>query len=138
MILPGITRDSVLQLLRDHISGTRPIQGLDKGEKLTVSERGITMKEVKDASQSGKLVELFGAGTLLIHVSSAPLNVDVYCSVGTAAIISPVHKIGYLNEDIEIPTGPDGMGLIARAVRKELSDIQWGKISHPWSVPVDE
>ncbi len=72
MILPGITRDSVLQLLRDHISGTRPMQGLDKGEKLTVSERGITMKEVKDASQSGKLVELFGAGTLshsfLFHV----------------------------------------------------------------------
>ncbi|KAF9499868.1 branched-chain amino acid aminotransferase II [Pleurotus eryngii] len=118
MILPGITRDSVLQLLRDHISGTRPIRGLDKGEKLAVSERGITMKEVKDASQTGKLVELFGAGT--------------------AAIISPVHKIGYLNEDIEIPTGPDGMGRIARAVRKELSDIQWGKISHPWSVPVDE
>ncbi|KAF4605419.1 hypothetical protein EYR40_004203 [Pleurotus pulmonarius] len=118
MILPGITRDSVLQLLRDHISGTRPMQGLDKGEKLTVSERGITMKEVKEASQSGKLVELFGAGT--------------------AAIISPVHKIGYLNEDIPIPTGPDGMGRIARAVRKELSDIQWGKISHPWSVPVDE
>ncbi|KAG6891431.1 hypothetical protein C0992_007210 [Termitomyces sp. T32_za158] len=33
-------------------------------ENLTVSERPVTMKEVKEASESGALVELFGAGEI--------------------------------------------------------------------------
>ncbi|KAJ8508078.1 hypothetical protein ONZ45_g9612 [Pleurotus djamor] len=110
MILPGVTRDSVLQLMRDHVAGIREVEGLP--DKLIISERSITMKEVKEAAQSNRLVELFGAGT--------------------AAIISPVLKIGYLGEDIEVPTGADGMGPIARAIRKTLAGIQWGKIPHPW------
>ena len=60
MILPGITRDSVLVLARDHVSGTKRLEGLP--ENLVVSERPITMKEVVTASQSGRLVELFGSG----------------------------------------------------------------------------
>ncbi|THH31984.1 hypothetical protein EUX98_g2204 [Antrodiella citrinella] len=84
MILPGVTRDSVLALARDHISGqSAPIDGLT--EKLVVSERPVTMKEVKEASQDGRLVEFFGTGT--------------------AAVISTVDKIGYLGEDVHIPVG---------------------------------
>ena len=44
-ILPGVTRDSVLALARDHASGKSKIEGLP--EKLTVSERPISMKEIK-------------------------------------------------------------------------------------------
>ena len=61
MILPGVTRDSVLTLARDHASGKNPLNDL-QGKKVIVSERPITMNEVKEASVSGKLVELFGAG----------------------------------------------------------------------------
>jgi branched-subunit amino acid aminotransferase/4-amino-4-deoxychorismate lyase len=60
MILPGVTRDSVLALARAHASGTSRL--LDLPGRLTVSERPVTMKEVKAAAHSGHLVELFGTG----------------------------------------------------------------------------
>ncbi|KAJ7806499.1 branched chain amino acid aminotransferase [Mycena leptocephala] len=74
MILPGVTRDSVLTLAREH--------------------RGVTMKEVKEAAAAGRLVEMFGAGT--------------------AAVISPVNRIGYMGEDVHIPVGEDNMGPVSR------------------------
>jgi len=114
MILPGVTRDSVLALARNHSSGTKRLDGL--AENLVVSERPVTMKEVVDASQSGRLVELFGAGT--------------------AAVISTVDKIGYLGQDVHIPTGDDGLGPVSRPILKELSGIQRGTIPSEWSVVV--
>ncbi|KAG6850327.1 hypothetical protein H0H93_014902 [Arthromyces matolae] len=114
MILPGVTRDSVLTLARDHLSGKYTLSDLP--EKLIVSERPVTMKEVKDAAASGDLVELFGAGT--------------------AAVISPVDRIGYLGEDVLIPTGADGMGPISRPIWKELVGRQTGAIPSEWSVEV--
>ncbi|KAL0575032.1 branched-chain-amino-acid transaminase bat2 [Marasmius crinis-equi] len=116
MILPGVTRDSVLTLARGHAAGIKRLPNLP--ENLTVSERPITMSEVKEASKTNKLVELFGAGT--------------------AAVISPVDRIGYLNEDIHIPTGEDGMGLISRPIWTELVGIQTGKTPSEWSVVVTE
>jgi len=114
MILPGVTRDSVLTLAREHISGVKRLPGLT--ENLIVSERPVTMKEVKAAGEAGRLVELFGAGT--------------------AAVISPVNKIGYLGEDVLIPTGDDGMGPVSRPIWTELVGRQWGEIPSPWSVAV--
>ena len=52
-------------------------------------------------------------------------------------MISPVDRIGYLGEDLHIPTGPDGMGPVSRPIWKHLVGIQTGKIDHPWSVVVD-
>ncbi|SRR5258708_30138128 len=63
MILPGVTRDSILSLARSHVAGTLRIPNLTS--KLVVSERGVTMKDVCDAVQSGHLVEMFGAGEFL-------------------------------------------------------------------------
>ncbi len=60
MILPGVTRDSVLSLARSHAEGTLRIPNLPS--RFTVSERDVTMKEVCEAVQSGRLVEMFGAG----------------------------------------------------------------------------
>ena len=62
MILPGVTRDSVLALSRDHASGKKRLPELP--DNLIVSERVVTMKEVKAAAASGNLVELFGTGTI--------------------------------------------------------------------------
>lgn len=116
MILPGVTRDSVLNLARDHASGKSPLTGIPEG-KFVVNERSVTMKEVKAAAEKGQLVEFFGTGT--------------------AAVISPVNRIGYLGEDVLIPTGPDGMGPVSRPIWKQLVGIQTGKVPHPWSVIVD-
>ncbi|KAI0348712.1 branched-chain amino acid aminotransferase II [Trametopsis cervina] len=116
MILPGVTRDSVLSLARDHASGKSLLEGMPEG-KLVVNERSVTMKEVVSAAEKGTLLEFFGTGT--------------------AAVISPVDRIGYLGTDLLIPTGPDGMGPVSRPVWKQLVGIQTGKIAHPWSVVVD-
>ncbi|KAJ7139876.1 branched-chain amino acid aminotransferase II [Mycena epipterygia] len=116
MILPGVTRDSVLTLAREHISSTKRLPNLT--DKLVVSERSVTMKEVKAAAAAGRLVEMFGAGT--------------------AAVISPVDRIGYMGQDVHIPTGEDGMGPVSRPIWTELVGRQWGKIPSEWSFPVTE
>ncbi|KAJ7102175.1 branched-chain amino acid aminotransferase II [Mycena belliarum] len=116
MILPGVTRDSVLTLAREHASGKKRLAGL--ADKLTVSERGVTMREVKAAAAAGRLVEMFGAGT--------------------AVVISPVDRIGYMGEDVHIPTGKDGMGPVSRPIWTELVGRQWGTIPSEWSFPVTE
>lgn len=116
MILPGVTRDSVLALARGHADGSAPLADLPKS--FTVHERGVTMAEVQRAVQDGRLVELFGAGT--------------------AAVISPVDRIGYLGEDVHIPTGDGGMGPVARTIWRELVGRQYGTIPSDWSVTVCE
>lgn len=114
MILPGVTRDSVLALGRDHESRKLRLTGLDND--VVVSERPVTMKEIQEASRAGQLVEMFGAGT--------------------AAVISAVDKIGYMGGDILIPTGKEGMGPVAHAMWKELVGRQTGVIPSEWSVAV--
>lgn len=116
MILPGVTRDSVLALARAHESGEVPLEGLPTS-KFVVHERPVTMKEVVRAAADGTLVEFFGTGT--------------------AAVISPVDRIGYLGSDLHIPTGPDGMGPVSRPIWKQLVNIQTGKVPHEWSVLVE-
>ncbi|KAH9935609.1 branched-chain amino acid aminotransferase II [Fomitopsis serialis] len=116
MILPGVTRDSVLTLAREHASGKSKVEGLP--DKFIVSEREVRMKEVQDAAKAGTLVEFFGTGT--------------------AAVISPVNRIRYLDEDVHIPTGPDGMGPVSKSLWQRLVAIQTGAIEHPWSVAVPE
>ncbi|THH08726.1 hypothetical protein EW145_g2514 [Phellinidium pouzarii] len=116
MILPGVTRDSVLSLARKHASGKNKLDGLTSD--FIVSERPVTMSEVKAAAEANKLVELFGAGT--------------------AVVISPVDRIGYLDEDMLIPTGSDGMGPVSRVIYNELVGRQLGTIPSEWSVTVSE
>ncbi|KAH9043718.1 branched-chain amino acid aminotransferase II [Lactarius pseudohatsudake] len=116
MILPGVTRDSVLSLTRSHAAGTLRIPNLPS--KLSVSEREVTMKEVCEAAQSGRLVEMFGTGT--------------------AAVVSPVKKIGYQGQDVEIPVGEDGMGPVSRPLWTELTGRQTGEIESDWSVVIHE
>jgi branched-chain amino acid aminotransferase len=93
------------------------------------------MKEVKEAAAAGRLVEMFGAGALL-PLSFIAASTDFL--LGTAAVISPVNRIGYLGEDVHIPTGEDGMGPVSRPIWTELVGRQWGTIPSEWSVPVTE
>ena len=131
MILPGITRDSVLTLAREHVSGKKALPELSNN--LTISERRVTMSEIISASESGSLVELFGAGKIILLRREFVIEI---ASVGTAAVISTVEKIGYLGSDILIPTEADGLGPISRPILKELSGRQVGTIQSEWSVTV--
>lgn len=42
----------------------------------------------------------------------------------------------YSGEDILVPTG-DRAGPIATKMWKTITDIQYGRVEHPWSVIVD-
>ena len=80
MILPGVTRDSVLALCRSHADPltSHRIAGLP--ENLVVSERTIKMGEIVERSANGSLLEMFGTGT--------------------AAVVSAVERIGYQGVDV--------------------------------------
>ncbi|SCV71334.1 BQ2448_2922 [Microbotryum intermedium] len=114
MILPGVTRDSVLALARAHEKGEAVLQGLPP--KFKVSERNLTMPQLREASKDGTLKEVFGSGT--------------------AAIVSPVSGIGYESELIDVPHGEDGLGDVARVMLREIVGRQTGKIESEWSVVV--
>lgn len=58
MILPGVTRDSILALARAHADPANPLRIAGLPERLTVSERKICMPEVRDAAKAGTLLEV--------------------------------------------------------------------------------
>lgn len=116
-VLPGVTRDSILALLRAHASGACVLPGLPPPAQVRVAERKVTIDELLAASAAGTLAEAFGTGT--------------------AAIISPVEEIAYHGTQLHVPIGDDGHGPFARVLLKQLADRQRGAQSHPgWSVPV--
>ncbi len=95
-ILPGITRDSVI-----HIA---------KKWNIKVSERPITIEEVIETSQNGKMKECFGTGT--------------------AAVISPVGEIFYKEKSYVIGNGK--VGEWSKKFYDEIVGIQYGEKEDPF------
>ena len=98
-ILPGVTRDSVLTLLRD--------RGIE------VEERRIEIEEVLGRSEDGTLREAFGAGT--------------------AAVITPIGRIGYEGKMYDINGGSSGP--LGAELYDSLIAIQLGEREdrHGWN-----
>lgn len=101
-ILPGITRNSVLQLCR--------AWGMD------VEERLVSVEELLEAQHNGKLEEVFGTGT--------------------AAVISPVGKLRYKDDVMQI--GDGSIGPVSQKLYDTITGIQLGKIADEfgWRVTV--
>lgn len=59
LILPGVTRRSVLELVRDRLSK----QSVGSLQPLQVSERTLTILEIEKAAKEGRIVESFVSGT---------------------------------------------------------------------------
>lgn len=95
-ILNGITRNSVLQLARDL--------------GYTVEERRVSVEEVIDAQNAGKLKEAFG--------------------VGTAATVAQIAVIHYNGTDYELPPveGRD----VSHRIAAELDKIKTGQVDDPY------
>ncbi|MGN0583026.1 MAG: branched-chain amino acid aminotransferase [Oscillospiraceae bacterium] len=91
-ILSGITRKSVLELC--------------KSWGMKVSEKRITIQEVADAYDSGKLQEVFGTGT--------------------AAVISPVGTLKWGDKVMTI--NDNKIGSISQKLYDTMTGIQYGKI----------
>jgi len=101
-ILAGVTRDSALALMREW--------------GLQVSERPITIDEVREAAGRGVLREVWGTGT--------------------AAVISPVGELAYKGERIVINGGR--IGELTQRLYDAIVAIQYGTApdTHGWTVQV--
>ena len=90
-ILPGITRDSVLEL--------------GKSWGMTVSERKISIDEVMAAHTSGQLKEIFGSGTAAVISPVGELKYeDTVITVGDGRVGPLAHKFFQAIQDIQYGT----------------------------------
>ncbi|KUJ20776.1 branched-chain-amino-acid aminotransferase [Mollisia scopiformis] len=106
-ILEGVTRDSVLSLAREKLAP----------EGWIISERKYTMPELFEASNDGRLLEAFGAGT--------------------AAVVSPVRNISWKGNLVECGLRPDQeAGEIAQKMKDWIESRQYGDEEHEWSYVV--
>jgi branched-chain amino acid aminotransferase len=135
--LPGVTRQSVLDLARLHNLPPLDPQhallpfpdissdfGVSPSTKVHPVERVITIEQLSKHNDAGEVLELFGAGT--------------------AAVVCPIGRIGYKHKDIIFPTfSPDerpelaelgGYGVVSKAMLTALEDIYTGVRKSDWSV----
>ncbi|VDO26772.1 unnamed protein product [Haemonchus placei] len=103
LILPGVTRDSLLELAREW------------GE-FKVSEKSFTMHDVKRALDEGRLLEMFGAGTA--------------CVVSPIGQILYFNRQKGLHETWDVPTMKNTPNLMQRFY-ETIIDIQYGRTMHP-------
>ena len=116
-ILPGITRESWLTLAAAHPSRTS-LPYLPNSLTLHTHEKAVTIPELLEWSQQGRLLEVF--------------------CVGTAVVVATVGRIGYDDKDVVLPKYETGMGPVARALYERIVDIQEGRIEwEGWSAPCD-
>ncbi|MBO7519953.1 MAG: branched-chain amino acid aminotransferase [Clostridia bacterium] len=102
-ILPGITRKSCIEVL--------------KNEGAKVEERRISVDELEEALESGKLEEAWGCGT--------------------AAVVSPIGELNYKGKKFIINNGK--IGEVTQHLYDTLTGIQWGKTEDKfgWTYPID-
>ena len=101
-ILPGITRDSIITLCKEF--------GYE------VEERKISLDEVIEAGNNGKLEEVFGTGT--------------------AAVVSPVGEL--INKEQKLIINNGEIGNLSLKLYETLTGIQYGKLEdkYNWRVKV--
>lgn len=92
-ILAGITRDSILTLARD--------------EGIGVKERFLSIRELTQGIEQGRVTEAFGSGT--------------------AAVITPVSTVGWGGHEFVINGGE--VGPVTKHLYKLLTDYQYGKVA---------
>ena len=103
-ILPGITRRSCIQML--------------KAWGVAVEERLVSIDELVEAAQNGKLEEAWGTGT--------------------AAVISPIGELCY--KDVKYIVNDFKIGPTAQKLYDELTGLQWGDKPDPfgWTKVIGE
>ena len=101
-ILPGITRMSCIAVLKE------------KG--FEVEERLLSIDELADALQNGKLEEAWGCGT--------------------AAVVSPIGELCY--KGVKYPVNNGEIGEVTQMLYDTLTGIQWGKLEDTfgWTYPI--
>ncbi|HEY3437315.1 MAG TPA: branched-chain amino acid aminotransferase [Actinotalea sp.] len=97
-ILEGVTRSSVITLLRE------------AGHEVT--ERAVTLAELRAGLEDGSVAEVFACGT--------------------AAVVTPIGRLA--SDDFDLTVGGGQTGPVTADVRTKLTDIQYGRVAdvHGW------
>ncbi|OCF43462.1 branched-chain-amino-acid transaminase [Kwoniella heveanensis CBS 569] len=115
IVLPGVTRESIIELLTEHAEGKKdfPIDGMPK--KIRVVQRDISMPEIIKGVEDGTLKGMFGCGT--------------------GVVVVQVGEIRYQGTTYKIPSNP-----LIKIIRDTMTGIQRGKIDEgrDWSFKVPE
>ena len=107
-ILPGVTRDSILQLTK-------------QWNEFGVREAPITMSDIFKASKENRILEMFGAGTAAI-----------------VSPIKRIHFDGVDYNIPLDPSNPNSQaGPLTKKLADHIMGIQYGEIPHEWSVLVE-
>jgi branched-chain amino acid aminotransferase len=99
-ILEGVTRDSVITVLREH--------------GLTVEERKINIDEVVDGHRNGKLTEIFGSGTAATISSIKELRYKDYSMHLDVATFKAAHAAKKILTEIREGKKPDTHGWLVK------------------------
>ena len=75
-------------------------------EGITVSEERIALHQLLDDIRSGKVAE--------------------FLACGTAAVVTPIGKLGGKDFELEVPTGP-----MTKHIHDIITGIQWGRREDP-------
>ena len=141
-ILEGVTRESVLQLARERL--------VPMGWE--VEERRFTMQELADASEEGRLMECFGAGTAAVvsPVREIHWGGGAEATPGDAAGVGSGEgkgekRAGGVGDEGRGETRIIGCGLkpneeageVATLMKGWIEGIQYGDEKHAWSWPVE-
>lgn len=116
LILPGITRASILELAR-------------QWDDVIVEERYPTIKEVEQLLHENRLVEMFGAGTACIvcPISSIQMKDGAKINIPYFDITSSENNESTEKENF----------ILTKRILGAITDIQYGKVAHPWSVELN-
>ncbi|WOO84539.1 Branched-chain-amino-acid aminotransferase, mitochondrial [Vanrija pseudolonga] len=114
IVLPGVTRESIITLLNDHASGKQafPLEGMPKN--IRVVERDISMNEIVEGTKDGSLKGMFGCGT--------------------GVVVVQVGLVRYQDVEYNIPANP-----LIKLLRDTVTGIQRGRLERDdWSFVVPE
>ncbi|KZF24775.1 branched-chain amino acid aminotransferase II [Xylona heveae TC161] len=115
LILPGVTRQSILELARERFATTKQNAHGDHIEALEVLEGKLSMFDIIAAAEEERLLAAF--------------------SVGTAAFVTPVSQILFRGQPIDIN---EAAVPHVDALRGWMTDIMYGKEISPWVDEVSE
>ncbi|CAM6046569.1 unnamed protein product [Sphagnum compactum] len=125
LILPGVTRDTVLAIA--HGFGN-----------IKVSERNLRFDEIEHAAETGRLVEIFGTGTACAVQPITGLlkndNTEITIPFDSEAAAHWLAKPPGMA--LAQPGSNEPFSLCGRLTRA-LIDFQYGYVESPWSVPID-
>lgn len=102
-ILPGVTRQSVLDLARDKTLRSAP-------DGMIISERPLKVEELKTAAKAGQIIEIFGTGT--------------------AVVVQPVEALHLPGNAGAVKMKSTSLG---ESLLSAIQDIQYFRTPHEWS-----